>query len=76
MNTIEKICKKANVMYSEHDQHGLKFMLIDGKVVFEDDFLHHPFCRDMMIKVYVDYCGMDVDNYYKSVFNTLDKELR
>ena len=76
MKTIKKICDSIGIHCTEHELEGQEFFLIDGKVVFEKDFLVHPFARDIMHRAYLNYCGMDIDKYYRTVYNTLEKELR
>jgi hypothetical protein len=76
MNTIKRICQEADVLCAECKQGEVDFYLIDGKVVFEKDFIHYSYCRDVMMRAYLKYCGMDVEKYYRTVFNTLEKELR
>lgn len=71
MNTMKHICKLLDIMCVEVIQGDLHYLLVNGKVFFEDYILKDPLWRDMVHRAFLIQCGLDVDKNYQAMYDDL-----
>ena len=75
MKQLKNICRLLDKKYAELNIKGTQALLIDDKVYFPEYVFKTPQGRDMLQRAYLTYLEVDVDKYYRNIYNKLKESV-